>query len=282
MPRKRNDRTPYDIYTCVRHNAPRKDTSLSAFYLCDRCAGDIADGAFNGASPVFEGARLDGYCALCNRQLGDIRLRQWFLCGVCERVARSIGRGRVAAQHVLDWWNHNILPVASHLTLAQTDPVALRAVSVDRSMDKVTRPDFTGIDRRTGEAVLVIELKTGRSPISGMSQFQLDTTDCDDILAVVREKLIPGYVLHAQVVEQFAPPTSYFKAVALWWTDIFAMTNAFVTVRRRQVEQRYAAFFNRRCFRPIESFIEQIRDQRYMELRDRILREGVPPLYSPA
>lgn len=269
---------PYDIYVCARHDAARKDAALVTFYLCDACTDAFTKRAFNGTAAEFEDPRFNGYCAHCNQQLPDVSLRQWYLCGVCERVARSMGRGRVSAQHVLDWWEKNITPMAPQLVLEQTDPIELRPTGT--GADQPAMADFTATDTESQVEVLTIELKTGRSAINGMSAFQLDTTDCDDILTVVREKLIPGYVFHAMVVEQFNPPTSHFKGVGLWWTDIFRMTEAFQSVRRRQVEQRYAAFFKRTCFDSMASFIEEIKERDYQRFAERLRAEGVPAMYE--
>ncbi len=272
---------PYDVYVCVRHNSSRKDAALRSFYLCDECTSSFVEGAFHSAAPVYEGERLFGYCSLCNRRSDAIRLRQWCLCTTCERVARSMGRGMVAAQYVLDWWESNILPISPALELQQTDPPILRARG-DRKTEgpKECRADFTATERSTALDALTLELKTGRSPIgAGMSQFQLDTTDCDDILTVVREKLVPGYIIHAQVVEQFDPPTSFYRAVGLWWTDVFRMGEAFQSVRRRQTEQRYAAFFKRSAFSAMETFVEEIRSERYRELSSRLRADGLPEMY---
>lgn len=89
MTRSKDVTEPYEIYTCARHDAARKDTALVTFYLCDGCATAFASGAFNDTAPAFEGPTFEGHCALCNQRRKDIRLRQWYLCGVCERVARS-------------------------------------------------------------------------------------------------------------------------------------------------------------------------------------------------
>lgn len=277
MARSKYATDPYDIYVCARHGAARKDTALVTFYLCDACAAAFTVSAFNNTAPGFEGPLFEGHCALCNQPLKDIRLRQWYLCGVCERVARSMGRGRVSAAHVLHWWQENIIPVAPHLTLEQTDPIELRAVGTNAP---AAGADFTATNTKDQTEVLTIELKTGRSAINGMSQFQLDTTDCDQITTVVEAKLIPGYLFHAQVVEQFDPPSSYFKAVGLWWSDIYRMSEAFSSVRRRQVEQRYAAFFKRAAFSPITAFVEEITVEKYLDLAERLRVDGVPSMYS--
>ncbi len=269
---------PYDIYACARHGTERKDAGLVTFYLCDECSEAFTNGAFNGTGPVFEGPHFEGYCALCNQQLSDVSLRQWYLCGVCERVARSMGRGRVAAQYVLDWWVENMRPIAPNLELKQTDPIVLRPTGAGEGQQ--AKADFTAIEAESRAEVLTIELKTGRSAVNAMSAFQLDTTDCDDILAVVGEKEIPGYVFHAMVVEQFSPPTSRFKAVGLWWSDVFRMSEAFQSVRRRQVEQRYAAYFKRTCFDSMTSFLERIRERDYERLAHRLRDEGVPAMYE--
>ncbi len=88
--------------TCVRHLAPRKDVRLRHFFLCTACARKWTSEAFAGNQPLYEGDRVNGYCQLCNvKQV--VRLHTWFLCDICDRVARSIGRNHVAEQAILDF-----------------------------------------------------------------------------------------------------------------------------------------------------------------------------------
>ena len=44
---------------------------------------------------LYNGEKVSGYCLLCNKIL-EVRLRTWFLCDICYRVAGAIGRNHVA------------------------------------------------------------------------------------------------------------------------------------------------------------------------------------------
>jgi hypothetical protein len=57
------------------------------------------------------------------------------------------------------------------------------------------------------------------------------------------------------------------------------MDEAFQSVRRRQTEQRYAAFFKRSAFSAIDTFIDEIRSERYRELASRLRAHGIPAMY---
>lgn len=269
----------YDIYTCVRHQKPRKDVGIVTLPLCEDCAKGLIKGGFNSAQPVYEGAPLNGWCCQCNLKKPNVKFRQWYLCGICERVTRSIGRGKVASSYLQNWWNENIAKLTEPIVLVETDAPILRSYGSNKGEESVN-PDFIGFDKDINRELLTIELKAGRSPISGMSQFQLDTTDCDDILTVVKGKELPALVVHVQVVEQYDPPTSYFKGVGIWWTDIFRMAKAFKSCRRRQTEQRFAAYFDRKCFEPIYTLPDFISSDGLKNLKEMMEKDGIPELYS--
>lgn len=66
----------------------------------------------------------------------------------------------------------------------------------------------------------------------------------------------------------------------VWWTDIYAMTAAFLrSERRRQNGGKMAAHFSPVCFAPLESLRAALRDGHHRVLRARLEREGPPPLY---
>jgi hypothetical protein len=74
-----------------------------------------------------------------------------------------------------------------------------------------------------------------------MSQFQLDVSDCDSIVNDMRRLNVPAYVIHAQVLEVWQPPTMGFQIVGLWWTDVYRMAEHFKKLQQRKDEQRSAA-----------------------------------------
>ena len=129
-------------------------------------------------------------------------------------------------------------------------------------------------------------MKTGKSYISGlapvgaaMSQFQLDTSDCDDIVTVMRREAIPVYLLHVQVIDRAHAPTVEYKAIDGWWTDPFRMREHFDRIQRRPRETRDAAYFKTAMFQPLDTLADHIAAGGPAQLAERIEAEGVPALY---
>jgi hypothetical protein len=169
--------------------------------------------------------------------------------------------------------------------LQETDPPQLQPRSSGAIADKVSTADYTAIDE-SGDPTFGFELKSGKKAVAGsgvgdpMARFQLDTTDCDDILAVVKREGIPIYLLHAQVLGRSEPPTERYVGLGLWWTDMWAMQQHFLNVAIRPRETRNAAYYNIRMFRQIPSFAEYVVDGHVDEDRERIRQEGAPWLYT--
>lgn len=275
---------PWGPYTCVRHGQPRGDTNLESLFLCDDCATKFKDNAFVGKEPEYVGPYVRGYCSHCNKNLENVCLRQWFLCAVCTRVVKSIGRSVVADNYVQEWWQKNVKPHFPHLDLRLTDPPELQSYA-DRSQVKESQVDFSCINTQSKETIFSIELKTGRAHISGssigskMGQFQLDNSDCDDILAVAHREQLPIYLAHAQVIDRASPPTIYYAGVGLWWTDLFSMRDHFTGSRTRPRETRSAGYYNIDMFNDMDLFIEHLRNNGPEKYKARLKSEGIPELY---
>ena len=268
--------------TCVRHLKGRKDSRLRHFFLCDQCAELWSNDAFDGNQPLHVGERLDGFCQLCNTRTNAVRMRSWFLCDICCRVAGSIGRNHVAEKAILDFWEASVLPRFRNLVLRQNDASALRP---KRAADqRATAPiDFLVRDMTRDQDVFGIENKTGRSSIRDMSVFQLDVSDCDTISNDMERLQIPAYVIHAQVLEQWQhPPTVGFQTVGLWWSDVYIMAEHFKETRMRRDEMRGAAFFNKKAFLPIDSFPDALAGAKTWALVERFQRDGIAPMYRLA
>jgi len=272
-------------YTCARHAEPSWDTQLVSMFLCEACAEQFKELAFSGTAPSYIGDEVEGYCLHCN-ELRKVRLRQWFLCGVCDRVMRSIGRSVVADRFVLEWWSDVVQPSVSDLELTLVDEPELRPRRRKRE-DKIAAIDFLGTNKSSGKPVFGIELKTGRSYIRGrsigsrMQRFQLDHGDCDDILAVVeREDLLPVYLFHAQVIDRAEPPTVRFIGMGLWWTDLFAMAESYTGSARRPREAKTAAYYDTAMFRDASAFAGHVAARGPDQLQERMQQEGIPRLYE--
>jgi hypothetical protein len=247
--------------------------------LCDTCAEKWTTEAFDGNASLWDSTGVQGYCHLCNEEK-SVRLRTWFLCDICWRVAGSIGRNHVAERAILDWWRKYIEPNNPQLVIEQNDISELRP----RRDDDVSGEgpfDFLIRDNRNGKVVMAIENKTGRSSIREMSAFQLDVSDCDSILHHVRALDVPCYLIHAQVLELWKPPTVGFRTIGLWWTDIYKLAAAFRDVRMRRDEQRGAAYFRTSAFQDIETLAQSLFDAKgNLALVEQYRREGVPSLYK--
>ncbi len=86
------------VCRCVRCGRARRDTRLAAYWTCAPCVDELLV-AFSQEVPVWEGNEVQGYCSVCNDR-NVVRLRQWLVCLVCERVTRRIDSGRVAVRFV--------------------------------------------------------------------------------------------------------------------------------------------------------------------------------------
>ena len=275
-------------YACVRHGGRSGDVNLATFFLCPACRNKYADGAFSSEAPAWIGAELiEGYCGHCNRPRSDLRITQWLLCSICERVVRSIGRGLAAARYVMQVWEQIIARNVPQVVLVETDPPELRPRGRRSEGSGNSVADFIGFSNDQFNTPLFgLELKSGKSAASAssgigppMARFPLDTTDCDDILSVVARENIPVYLVHVQVVGRAHPPTERFHGVGFWWTDLWSMQACFEYVHSRPRENRDAAYYVTRMFRDTPSLAEYLMAEGYGIDRDRLMNEGRPWIY---
>ena len=282
MARKKRKAKPgpaYEYPVCVRQMKSRKDVRLRHFFLCDRCSAKWTAEAFSDNRPLWQGERLDGYCQLCNARK-RVRPRTWYLCDVCWRVAASIGRNHVAEQAIMDWWRDNVEPVYPHLVIGQNDVSSLLPMH-ERGTSGQAALDFLVRDKKRDRVVFGIENKTGRSSIREMSAFQLDISDCDSMLYHVRKLKIPAYIIHAQVLELWDPPTVGYKSFGLWWTDIYQMAANYKRTRQRRDESRSAAYFGKKAFHDIGDLTGALVAERgQLALVKRFRAEGIPEMYE--
>lgn len=273
---------PYAAYVCARHSEPARDAELRSYFLCDQCRSDYETLAFGSRPPEWtSGEVIEGYCGHCN-ELKDVRLTQWFLCGVCDRVVRSIGRSLASVRYVETRWAE-AFDQPSGLTLIEDDPAELRPRGRRSDAGRVATADFRVV--RDTTTVLGLELKSGRSALPGggignpMAQFQLDTTDCDDISAAAAGLKAPVLLIHAQVVGRAHAPTERYQGVGLWFTRPWDLLPNLVAVRRRPRETRDAAYFRTTAFRPFEEFPSYVANGLPADLA-RMRSDGYPLLYS--
>jgi hypothetical protein len=274
---------PYEAYVCARHSDVARDAELRSYFLCHSCRDSYTQLAFGDRNPEWVSKeRVEGYCGHCN-ELREVRLSQWFLCGTCDRVVRSLGRGLASAKFVESMWS-GIFRGASELSLRETDPVELRPRGRRSDVNRVATADFVA-DSVSGETVLGVELKSGRSALAGdgigkpMSQFQLDTTDCDDITAAAVALNAPVFLLHAQIIGRAHAPTERYEGVGLWFARPWDMLQHLEAVRRRPRETRDAAYFKTAMFRPFAKFPAYVKDEFWADL-ESMRRDGFPTLYQ--
>ncbi len=272
-------RDPFGRYICARHGQPAGDAGLTSFFLCQSCADEWVNGAFAGAAPEWEGEKVTGHCLACNVRK-EVRLRQWFLCAVCERVARSIGRSIEAEREVAGSWTRN---AGGGWKLRPVDPPRLRRPNLTAGT-KTASLDF--LVSQEGKDLVGIELKTGRGEIGGtgigtrIGRFQLDVSDCDDIRDAAQAAAVVPYVFHAQVIDRAEPPTVRHAATGLWWAEYLALRGAFVETRQRPRENRPAAYFNVDAFRPIGELASHLAVVDLNDEIEKLQQAAWPALYS--
>ncbi|MBB2943277.1 hypothetical protein FB565_002990 [Actinoplanes lutulentus] len=277
----------WGAYTCARDSKPASDAGLAGFFLCDTCRNEYSVRAFGGKDPEWVSREdIEGNCGHCNESYRDLRLTQWFLCGVCERVLRSIGRGLASAKYVLETWKAENIEEQTGLRLRETDPPQLRPRGRRTDLDRVSNPDFTLYDQND-VPVAGFELKSGKKAAARgdgvgdpMSRFQLDTTDCDDILTVVDRESFPIYLVHAQIIGRANPPTEIYRGVGLWWADLWSMEDKFLSVDVRPRETRNAAYYKPTMFRPIREFSPFVQEGGIAANQAKLEQYGPPSLYT--
>ncbi|OQR65481.1 hypothetical protein B6E66_03910 [Streptomyces maremycinicus] len=278
---------PYGAYECARHSETARDAELRSYFLCDACRDAFAHQSFGDRSPQWvSGERIEGFCGHCNG-FGEVRLSQWFLCGTCDRVVRSLGRGLASVRYVERTWASMFRGApgsAPELALRETDPVQLRPRGKRSDADREAKADFVAEDA-SGGTVLGVELKSGRSALPGggglgnaMALFQLDTTDCDDIDAAAAALNVPVFLVHAQIIGRAHAPTERFEGVGLWFARPWDMLPHLEAVRSRPRETRKAAYFKTAAFRPFAEFPAYVKDGLQADL-ETLRLEGFPALY---
>jgi hypothetical protein len=238
---------------------------------------------FQRKEPEFVYTEVGGFCAYCGDD-GPVKERFWYLCNICERVVRSYPSEKAASKFVLEWWEglHRNNPMIRDIRLDLTDPVKLMSFEAHKRWKekKEFNPDFTAYRGSSRDPVFGVEMKTGRNAVADMSIFQLDVSDCDDILGWVEPLRIPAFLFHIQVTEEFRPPTSRRIARGGWYMDVFEMEQNFRRTRQRPRENRPAAYFDRRGFHTLEIFLGPNFFKDLETMKER-LEHRLPRLYVP-
>jgi hypothetical protein len=268
---------------CARHQNKQTTRFVAHLFLCDDCAQRLRHECFNDRPPLFEGLGVHGFCGLCNRSQ-DVLLRQWFLDPICLNVVLAYPKTFAASQAVHEFWKTRVNPTFPSLRLVETEVVQLEPfVPGRRNQNKKAEAlrvlDFAVYDDSVNSDVPAfhIEMKTGPGSIDEMDEFQLDVNDSNDIARVCSSSAVPAYIFHVQVAEEYAPPTRHSVAVGMWWTDCFRLGENLRNIRpRRGEEDKNAGYYSAKAFLPMEDFLTELRDRRYLTLRDMLANQPLP------
>ncbi len=269
-------------HICVRHGSERKDSRLTSFFLCDECFRKLYNTAFNKYKPAYimpQNGYIEGYCLYCGRRT-KVRQYFYFLCEICERIIHSYGKELAARNFVLSLWDTVRKEYGINIVLKVEDPVIPMNYKQHREFKKKSypKPDFVALENE--KPVFAIEMKTGRSSISDMSSFQLDISDCNDILGFLKrpEYRIPTFLFHVQVLEEYNPPTMRYVGVNAWWASLYDLEKNIIEVKMRARERRPAVYYRKEVFKPIDTLPQYIINGG-LKREQELINKRLPRLY---
>jgi len=257
---------------CARHTARTTTRSLQHIYLCDACAIRLVREAFNDRPPLYHGETIEGYCGLCNT-LGQVTLRQWFVCPVCWNVVVAYQKSFVAALAVPAFWHRDMAGHFPAFELSGTDEVRVtpfaRGASTKREAARVLKVLDYLVSERVGDEKIGrfhIELKSGPGSIEQMKEFQLDVNDFNDIAGAINNTGVPAYIFHLKLDQEHRAPTRRTIAAGMWWTDPETLRANLKNIKKRRGEDKPAAYFRPSAFRPWSVFEKELASRRFEEL----------------
>jgi hypothetical protein len=228
---------------------------------------------------VYHGETIQGYCGLCSIRR-DVTMRQWFVCGICWNVVLAYQKSIAASAGVHTWWNESVKPVFPHLRLEETEPVYLSpfaraAKTKKQGAAMLSILDFLVSDARGAQPkpIFHIEQKTGPGSIDEMSEFQLDVNDFNDIAGAMNNTRLPAYVVHVQASQEYTFPTRKTTVRGLWWADLFTMVEHQKRVATRRHEDKDAVYFEPSAFKPIRSFVDELKNENYKKLAAKLAKK---------
>jgi hypothetical protein len=263
---------------CGRHTNRHTSRKIQAVYLCDECAVRLTNEAFNGRPPIYHGETVCGYCGLCNAKK-TVTARFWFACDICWNVVQAYQRSKAACEAVWKYWSDCCATAFPALQLVETEPVYLAPYQRGGKTKRSAAETLDTLDflvkpvGGSGDPLFHIELKSGPGAIEQMSEFQLDINDSNDIVGVANKTGLPVYIFHVELRHVYAAPTRATVHGGMWWTDIFTLLDNRRAVRHRRGEDKQAGYYSPAAFRPIDSFLEEIKSGRYAKLTERLVRK---------
>lgn len=264
---------------CARHTSRHTSRTERSIYVCDECYGRLQREAFNNRPPLYHGDQFKGFCGLCN-EAALVRVRLWFVCAPCWSMVLSYQKNFAASQAVQDYWGTTVQPELPTLRLIETDQTQVRPYARSKLTKKLAAAELTTLDFLAEEAnpVFHIELKSGPGAIDQMREFQLDINDSNDIIGVVNNTSLPAYIFHVQLRSLFQAPTRRTQAVNIWWTDLPTFLASRRKIAQRRGEDKQAGYYDPRCFRPIDQFLDELRAKGYEAMTEELRRN--PPQMS--
>ncbi|MGE5114535.1 MAG: hypothetical protein ACM3JB_27050 [Acidobacteriaceae bacterium] len=259
---------------CARHETAQTARAMQSLYLCDTCAERFCKEAMNGRPPIYHGETVKGYCGLCNKLLG-VTQRLYFSCPFCWNVLVAYQKAFVACGAVHEFWKQAVTPKFSTLRLTETEVPYLSSYARKGKTKKLAAAELEFLDFIVEEqdhanefkALFHIELKSGPGSIDEMKEFQLDINDSNDIIGVVQKTELPAYIFHGQLDHEYSPPTRRTIAKGMWFTDIFTLLDNRLSVKARRGEDKDAGYYSPKAFRPIEEFVEELKEKQYENLQ---------------
>ena len=266
---------------CARHQNECATSYVSKLFLCDGCALRLTRGCFNDRPPIYHGELSRGYCGLCN-EIKDISLRQWFIDPSCLEVVAGYSKSIAATKLLHDTWQKQINPMLPELQLQEPNAVHIGPLLSDMPSPSsiACSPHFSVTQKRraTDEILFHVELNISHKSPHEIGEFQLAVDECLDIEMVMEESERPTYVFFAQVIEEHSFPTKRNVGQSLWWTDIFTLRDNLIAVRHPRGKTKYTGYFKPDMFKTIDSFIQHLVQQRYFDVRQLLVTQGVPKL----
>jgi len=259
---------------CARHTSRHTARTERSIYVCDDCCGRLQREAFNDRPPLHHGAEFQGFCGLCNERT-RVRVRLWFACAPCWSMVLSYQKNFAAAKAVHDYWEKTVRPALPNLRLIETEETEVRPYARSKLTKKLAAAELTVLDfmvDENGNPLFHIELKSGPGIIDEMREFQLDINDSNDIIGVVNKTGLPAYIFHVQLRSVFEPPTRSTQAVNIWWTDLPTFLASLRKIARRRGEDKQAGYYDPRCFRPIDQFLDELRARGYERMSEELRR----------
>jgi hypothetical protein len=233
--------------------------------------------AFNDRPPLYHGETIEGFCGLCN-ELGPVTLRQWFVCSICWNVVVAYQKSFVASKAVSQFWEDDVRKKSGlPFSLLESEEVYLSGFARGAKTKKTAAASLAQLDFVASEELpdgpkpaFHIELKSGPGAVDSMREFQLDVNDFNDVVGAVNFTKLPAYIFHVQLAQEYRLPTRRTLPVAMWWTDPRLLHANLKRLARRRGEDKEAAYFDLRAFKPWAAFPEELRSRRFEQLAQAV------------